>query len=101
MVPKSSNNNNNNIKNIDNVNVYLKFDEDTIAVPIDGNETKLVVRTWLDKDKLPEFNNDYNGPQENSSLSNSSEVQFRVKTTCLHYDENEQIEKGKCQNSIY
>ena len=46
------------------------------------------MRTWVNKGKFPEFSNDYNDSQENSSLSNSSEVQFRVKTTLLHYDEN-------------
>ena len=72
----------------------MKFD-DTIATTIDGKETKLVVRTWIDKDRFPEFRNDYNDSQENSSLSNSPEVQFRVKATLLHYDENEKIKKGK------
>ena len=38
-------------------------------------------RKWVDKDKFPEFHNDYNDSQENSSLTESSEVQFRVKTT--------------------
>ena len=76
------------LKNIDQVDVDLKFDEVTIATTIDGKETKLVVRTWIDKDRSPEFRNDYNDSQENSSLSNSSEVQFRVKATLLHYDGN-------------
>ena len=58
MAPKSSNTNT--IKNVDNVNVDLKFDKDTIATTIDGKATKLAVRTWVDKDKFPEFNNDYN-----------------------------------------
>ena len=85
MAPKSSNKNI--VKHIDKVDVDLKFDEDTIATTIDGKETKLVVRTWVDKDRFPEFHNDYNYTQEKSSLSNSSEVQFTIKTTLLHYDE--------------
>ena len=48
------------LKNIDQVDVDLKFDEVTIATTIDGKATKLAVRTWVDKDKFPEFNNDYN-----------------------------------------
>ena len=72
----------------------MKFD-DTIATTIDGKETKLVVRAWIDKDRFPEFHNDYNDSQENSSLSNSSEVQFRVKTTLLHCDENGKMKKEK------
>ena len=82
------------VKNIDKVDVDLKFDEDTIVTTIDCKEAKLVVRTWVDKDRSPEFHNDYNDPQGNSSLSNAPEVQFRVKATLLHYDENEKI-KGK------
>ena len=66
----------------------LKLDEDTIATTIDGKETKLVVTTWVDKTRFPEFHNDYNDPQENNSLSNSSEVKFKVKTTPLQYDGN-------------
>ena len=58
MAPKSSNQNT--AKNIDDVDVDLKFDEYTIATTIDGKETKLVVRTWVDKDRPPEFHNDYN-----------------------------------------
>ena len=83
------------VKNIDKVDAGLKFNEDTIATTIDGKETKLVVRTWIDKDRCPKFHNDYNDSQEDSSLSNSSEVQFRVKATLLHYDEHEKIKKEK------
>ena len=53
------------------------------------------MRTWIDKDRCPKFHNDYNDSQEDSSLSNSSEVQFRVKATLLHYDEHEKIKKEK------
>ena len=93
--------NKNIVKNLDKVYVDLRFDEDTIATTIYCKETKLVVRTWVDKDRFPEFHNDYNDPQEKSSLSNSPEVQFRVKATLLHYDENEKNKKGKKQNIIY
>ena len=78
MAPKSSNQDI--VKHIDEVDVDLKFDEDTIATTIDGKETKLVVRAWVDKDRSPEFHNGYNDSQEKSSLSNSSEVQPRVKS---------------------
>ena len=58
------------------------------------------MRTWVDKDRFSEFHNEYNDSQENSSLSNSSEVQSRVKATLSHSDENEKIKRKK-QNSIY
>ena len=93
MAPKSPKKNI--VKNIDKVDVDLKLGEDTVATTIDGKETKMVVRTWIDKDRPPEFHNDYNDSQENSSLSNSSEVQFRVKATLLHDGENEKIKKKK------
>ena len=54
----------NNIKNIDNVNVDLKFVEDTD-------------RTWVYKDNFWEFSNDYEESQENSSLNTSSNVEFK------------------------
>ena len=87
------------IKNTDIVNVDLKSNAGTIATTIDGKEAKLVLRTWADKDRFSEFRNEYNDSQENSSLSNSSEVQSRVKATLSHYDENEKIKRKK-QNSI-
>ena len=68
MAPKSSNGNS--ITNADKVDVDLNFVDDEI-----------LYRKWVDKDKSPEFHNDYNDSQENSSLTQSSEVQFRVKTT--------------------
>ena len=68
MAPKSSNGNS--ITNTDKVDVDLNFVDDEI-----------LYRKWVDKDKFPEFHNDYNDSQENSSLTESSEVQFRVKTT--------------------
>ena len=64
--------NNKYAKHIDKVDVDLKFDEDTHKD-----------RTWAHKDKFHDFNKDYDDLQENSSLSNSSEVQFIVKTTCF------------------
>ena len=67
MAPKSSNRNS--IKNTDKVDVDLNCTDDDIHN-----------RTWVDTDKFPEFHNDYNESQENSSLTESSEVQFRVKT---------------------
>ena len=63
MAPKSSNKNT--VKNIDKVDVDLKFDDDP------GNN-----RTWVDKGRFPEFHNAYEDSQENSSLNNSSQVQF-------------------------
>ena len=68
MAPKSPNGNS--ITNTDKVDVDLNFVDDEI-----------LYRKWVDKDKFPEFHNDYNDSQENSSLTESSEVQFRVKTT--------------------
>ena len=53
MAPKSSNNII--VKNIDKVDVDLKFEDDP------GNN-----RAWVDKDRFPEFHNDYNDSQENS-----------------------------------
>ena len=79
MAPKSSNKNT--VKNIDKVDVDLKFDE------VDD-------RTWVNKDKFPQFNDDYNNSQENSSLSDSSEVQFRVKAT-IRYNLDGEITKEK------
>ena len=75
MAPKSLNKNT--VKNIDKVDVDLKFEE------VDD-------RTWVNKDKFPQFNDDYNNSQENSSLSDSSEVQFRVKATIRHIDTKKQ-----------
>ena len=73
MAPKSSNGNS--IKNTDKVDVDLKFtDDDNLN------------RKWVDTDKFPEFHNDYNESQENSSLTESSEVQFRVKTIIKDID---------------
>ena len=66
MAPKSSNKNT--VKNIHKVDVDFEFDE-------------YADRTFVNKDKFPQFSDDYNNSQENSSLSDSSEVQFRVKTT--------------------
>ena len=51
------------------------------------------MRTWANKAKFPEFNNGYNEPQGNRSLSHSPEVQFREKATLLHHDENEKTKK--------
>ena len=65
MAPKPSNKHTN--TNIDYVDIDLTLYEDEN-------------RTWVDKYKFPEFNDGYNGSQENSALSNSSQVQFR-KTT--------------------
>ncbi len=67
--------NKNTVKNIDKVDVDLKFDDDED-------------RTWVNKDKFPEFNDAYNNSQENSSLSDSSEVQFKVKTTVQFVSDN-------------
>ncbi len=47
MAPKSSNKNT--VKNIDKVDVDLKFDQDAITAT-DG--TKQVFRTWVNKDKF-------------------------------------------------
>ena len=90
MAPKSSNKNT--VKNIDKVDVDLKFDKDAITAE-DG--TRVVLRTWVNKDKFPEFKDAYDNSQENSSLSDSSEVQFRVKTTIRYYDPHEEIKKEK------
>ena len=54
MAPKSSNGNS--ITNTDKVDVDLNFVDDEI-----------LYRKWVDKDKFPEFHNDYNESQENSS----------------------------------
>ena len=70
MAPKVQNKNT--IKNVDKLYVDLKFYDDAE----EGS-----YRTWVDKYKFPEFYDDYNDSQENSSLTESSEVQFRVKTT--------------------
>ena len=67
MAPKSSNKNI--VKHIDTVEVGLKFEDDP------GNN-----RTWVDKGRSPEFHYDCNDSQEHSSLTQSSEVQSRVKT---------------------
>ena len=80
MAPKSSNKNT--VKNIDNVDVDLKFEDDP------GNN-----RTWVDKGGFQEFHYDYNDSQENSSLTQSSEVQFRVKTTIRDTDTKQQTTK--------
>ena len=66
MTPKYYNQNT--IKNIDHVDVDLKFEQ-------------YIDRTWVYEDKFPEFQNDYDESQENSSLNKSSRVQFSVKTT--------------------
>ena len=63
MPPKSSNGNT--ITSTNNINVDLIFVEDAD-------------RTWVDKDKIWEFSNDYEDSQENNSLNTSSEVQFRI-----------------------
>ena len=73
MAPKVQNKSN--IKNIDKVYVDLNFTDDDIHD-----------RTWVDTDKSPVFHNDYNESQENSSLTESSEVQFRVKTIIKDID---------------
>ena len=57
-------------------------------------------RTWVNKDKFKQFNDDYNNSQENSSLSDSSEVQFRVKTTIRYYDPHEDIKKEKTMTAF-
>ena len=63
MAPKSSNGNT--VASANSINVDLKFVEST-------------GRTWVDKDPFWEFNNNYEDPQENSSLNTSSEFQFRI-----------------------
>ena len=63
MPPNSSNGNT--ITSTNNIHVDLNFVEDAN-------------RTWVDKDKLWEFSNDYEYSQENSSLNTSSEVHFRI-----------------------
>ena len=63
MAPKSSNENI--ITSTNNTDVGLKFEQD-------------VDRTWVDKDKFQELHDDYEEPQENSSLNTSSDVQFRI-----------------------
>ena len=64
MAPKSSNGNT--VTSTDSINVDLKFVEDTD-------------RTCVDKDKVWEFSNNYEDPQENNSLNTSSEIQFRTR----------------------
>ena len=61
MASKSSNKNI--VKDTDQVDVDLKFEDDT------GRN-----RTWVDKDRFPEFSADYTESQDNSSLSESSKV---------------------------
>ena len=80
MAPKPSNKHT--AKNIDKVDVGLKFKDGP------GNN-----RTWVDKGRFPEFHYDYNDSQENSSLTQSSEVQFRVKTTIRDTDTKQQTTK--------
>ena len=75
MPPNPSNKNA--IKNVDNVDIDLKLHEDEN-------------RTWVDKDRFPEFDDGYNDSQENSSLSNSSQVQFRIITTIKDTDTEEE-----------
>ena len=83
MTPKSPNKNI--VKNIDKVDVDLKFDDDAVVGTIDGIESKTILRTWVNKDRFPEFHNGYNDSQENSSLTQYPEVQFRVNTTIQDY----------------
>ena len=54
MAPKSSNKNI--AKNINKVDVDLKFEDDP-----ENN------RTWVDKNRFPEFHYDFNDSQENNS----------------------------------
>ena len=63
MAPKSSN-------KMDNVDVDLEFEQD-------------IDITWVYRDKLLEFHNDFGDSQETSSLNESSRVQLRVKTTYI------------------
>ena len=64
MAPKSSNGNT--VTSTDSINVDLKFVEDTD-------------RTCVDKDKVWEFSNNYEDPQENNSLNTSPDIHFRTK----------------------
>lgn len=91
MAPKSSNTN---IKNIDHVNVDLKFDNDTIQIGKDGEETELVLRTWANPETFVEYHGDYEDSQENSSLRKQFVTgSIRVKATLPIIDENEKIKK--------
>ena len=66
VAPKSSNGNP--ITSTNNIVVDLKSEQD-------------LDRTLVDRNRFPEFRNEYVEPQENSSLNTSTEVQFRVMTT--------------------
>ena len=89
MAPKSSNTN---IKNIDHVNVDLKFANDTTQIGKDGEETELVLRTWARK--IVEYHGDYEDSQENSTLRKQFVTgSIRVKATLPIIDENEKIKK--------
>ena len=66
MAPKSSNGNT--ITSTNHINVDFKFVEDAD-------------KTWVDQDKFWECSNDYEQYQDNISLSTSSEVQFKIRTT--------------------
>ena len=59
---------------------------DKIDVDLNFTDDDIHDRTWVDTDKFPVFHNDYNESQENSSLTESSEVQFRVKTIIKDID---------------
>ena len=64
MPPKSFNGNT--ITSTNHINIDLKLAEDTD-------------RTWVYTNKFDEFPNNFEDPQENSSLNTSSEVQFRTR----------------------
>ena len=66
MAPKSSNGNT--ITSTNSIKVDLHFEQD-------------LDRTWVYKNNCDEFHNDYEESQENSSLTTSSEVQFRIRKT--------------------
>ena len=50
-----------------NINVQLKFDKD-------NNHD----RTWVNKDRFPEFESEYQQSQDDSSLSDTSSVEFEI-----------------------
>ena len=57
--------NKNQKKQVDNIDIKFKFDE--------GGD-----RTWVNKDRLPEFEFEYQQSQDESSLSTSSSVEFEI-----------------------
>ena len=64
MAPKSSNGNT--ATSTNSIDVDLKPEQDSD-------------RTWADKDRSPEFHNEYDESQENNPLSTSSDVHFKTR----------------------